>query len=157
MFTDTRDGGLELSGDEILADGIIFRDKKSPKDRLEVTIGDGMEFTIHGTFTFKKTITTLNTDIHFHSQIGDSKGNLKRGKNSLNKSRTIANSILEHGDFIGCGIEEDRLSNKSYGSHKHRFKDESHKGSADTLDQDQDEKRDASKEELGIEDGKQIS
>lgn len=99
----------------------------------------------------------LNTDINFHSKIGDSKGNLKRGKNSLNKSRTIANSILEHGDFIGCGIEEDRLSNKSYGSHKHRFKDESHKGSADTLDQDQDEKRDASKEELGIEDGKQIS
>lgn len=47
-FVDTRDGGLELSGDEILADGIIFRDKKSPKDRLEVTIGDGMEFTIHG-------------------------------------------------------------------------------------------------------------
>lgn len=39
---------MELSGDEILADGIIFRDKKSPKDRLEVTIGDGMEFTIHG-------------------------------------------------------------------------------------------------------------
>lgn len=87
---------------------------------------------------------------------GDSKGNLKRGKNSLNKSRTIANSILEHGDFIGIGIEEDRLSNKSYGSHKHRFKDESHKGSADTLDQDQDEKRDASKEELGIEDGSYI-
>lgn len=48
MSTDTRDGGLELSGDEILADGILFRDKKSPKDRLEVTIGDGMEFTIHG-------------------------------------------------------------------------------------------------------------
>lgn len=49
QFTDARDGGLDLSADEILADGIIFRDKKSPKDRLEVTIGDGMEFTIHGT------------------------------------------------------------------------------------------------------------
>lgn len=48
LFVDARDGGLELSGDEILADGIIFKDKKSPKDRLEVTIGDGMEFTIHG-------------------------------------------------------------------------------------------------------------
>lgn len=71
----------------------------------------------------------------------------------MNKSRTIANSILEHGDLINCGIEEDRFSNKSYGSHKHHFKDESHKGSADTFDQDQDEKRDASKEELGIEDG----
>ncbi|XP_031337062.1 sodium channel protein para isoform X6 [Photinus pyralis] len=127
---DTRDGVLELSRDEILADGIIFRDKKSPKDRLEVTIGDGMEFTIHG----------------------DSKTNLKRGKNSLNKSKTIGNSILEHGDFISH-LDDDQISNKSYGSHKNRFKDESHKGSANTLDPDEhEEKRDASKEELGIED-----
>ncbi|KAF2902697.1 hypothetical protein ILUMI_03476 [Ignelater luminosus] len=122
---DTRDGGLELPGDGIVADGII---KKNPKDRLEVTIGDGMEFIIHG----------------------DSKTNLKRGKNNLNKSKTIGNSILEHGDFIGH-LEDDQISNKSYGSHKNRFKDESHKGSANTLDPDeQEEKRDASKEELGI-------
>lgn len=48
VFLDARDGGLELSGDEILADGMIFKDKKSPKDKQEVTIGVGMEFTIHG-------------------------------------------------------------------------------------------------------------
>lgn len=35
--------------DEILSDGIVFRDKKSPKE-LEVAIGDGMEFTIHGKY-----------------------------------------------------------------------------------------------------------
>ncbi|XP_018568934.1 sodium channel protein para isoform X2 [Anoplophora glabripennis] len=126
--SDTRDGGLDIPGDEILADGIIFKDKKSPKDRLEVTIGDGMEFTIHG----------------------DSKTNLKRGKNinNINKSKTIGNSILDHGEFLGH-LEDDEISNKSYGSHKHRFKDESHKGSADVLDEHE-EKRDASKEELGI-------
>lgn len=58
---------------------------------------------------------------------------------------------MEHGDFIGH-LEDDDLSNKSYGSHKHRFKDESHKGSADDFDEHE-EKRDASKEELGIEEG----
>ncbi|CAH1378248.1 unnamed protein product [Tenebrio molitor] len=42
---DARDGGLEIPGDEILADGMI---KKSPKDRLEVTIGTGMDLTVHG-------------------------------------------------------------------------------------------------------------
>lgn len=53
-----------------------------------------------------------------------------------------------------CNLDEDVMSTISYGSHKHRpFKDESHKGSANTLD-DEEEKRDASKEELGIEDGK---
>lgn len=109
----------------------MFKDKKSPKDRLEVTIGDGMEFTIHG----------------------DPKANLKRGKNinNINKSKTIGNSIIDHTDFLGH-LEDDETSNKSYGSHKHRFKDESHKGSADILD-DQEEKRDASKEELGIDEG----
>lgn len=54
-------------------------------------------------------------------------------------------------------LDEDQISNKSYGSHKHRFKEESHKGSADTIDPDEhEEKRDASKEELGIEDGNLI-
>ncbi|XP_076261232.1 sodium voltage-gated channel paralytic isoform X20 [Rhynchophorus ferrugineus] len=126
---DTRDGVLDIPDDEILADGIMFKDKKSPKDKLEVTIGDGMEFTIHG----------------------DSKTNLKRGKNMNNinnKNKTIGNSILDHGDYIGH-LDDDEISNKSYGSHKNRFKEESHKGSADILD-DQEEKRDASKEELGI-------
>lgn len=84
---------------------------------------------------------------------GDSNPNLKRGKNinNINKSKTIGNSILDHGDFLGH-IDDDEISNKSYGSHKHRFKDESHKGSADVLD-DQEEKRDATKEDLGIDEG----
>ncbi|XP_050314706.1 sodium channel protein para isoform X3 [Anthonomus grandis grandis] len=127
---DARDGILDLQGDDILADGIIFKDKKSPKDKLEVTIGDGMEFTIHGDVL---------------------KQNSKRGKNLSNmnnKSKSIGNSIKAH-DFIGH-VEDDEISNKSYGSHKNRFKEESHKGSADILD-DQEEKRDTSKEELGIE------
>lgn len=34
-----------MTDNEILADGII---KKSPKDRLEATIGKGMELYIHG-------------------------------------------------------------------------------------------------------------
>lgn len=43
-------------------------------------------------------------------------------------------------------------SNKSYGSHKNRaFKDESHKGSIDSLDGE--EKKDASKEDLEQEEG----
>lgn len=38
---------IELGTDEILADGIL---RKSSKDlnQLEVAIGEGMEFTIHG-------------------------------------------------------------------------------------------------------------
>lgn len=44
-------------------------------------------------------------------------------------------------------------SNKSYGSHKHRpFKDESHKGSMESLDQE--EKKDSSKEDLEHQPGK---
>lgn len=46
-------------------------------------------------------------------------------------------------------------SNKSYGSHKNRaFKDESHKGSMDSLDGE--EKKDASKEDLEQEEGKML-
>lgn len=52
MTADARehDTDLDLTADEILADGIVYRDKKSPKEQtqLEVAIGDGMEFTIHG-------------------------------------------------------------------------------------------------------------
>lgn len=41
-----RDRELEdIGADEIRADGMVYRDKK---DQLEVAIGDGMEFTIHG-------------------------------------------------------------------------------------------------------------
>lgn len=126
-ITDARDGGLEISEDEILANGLM---KKNPKDRLEVTIGTGMEFTIHG----------------------DSKTNIKRGKNNISKSKTIGNSILEHGDFLSH-FDEDEISIKSYGSHKYRIKIDSHKGSIDLHDEHE-EKRDASKEELGIAEGK---
>lgn len=48
--------------------------------------------------------------------------------------------------------DDDTASMKSYGSHKNRpFKDESHKGSAETMEGE--EKRDASKEDLGMDEG----
>lgn len=48
--------------------------------------------------------------------------------------------------------DDDTASIKSYGSHKNRpFKDESHKGSAETMEGE--EKRDVSKEDLGIDEG----
>ncbi|XP_066158520.1 sodium channel protein para isoform X2 [Euwallacea fornicatus] len=128
--SDTRGGNLDIQDDDIIADGMIFKDKKSSKDKLEVTIGEGMEFTIHGDII---------------------KQNIKRGKhmnNINNLAKTIGNSIFDHRDFIGH-LDDDEISNKSYGSHKNRFKEDSHKGSADILE-DQEEKRDASKEELGI-------
>ncbi|XP_075226668.1 sodium voltage-gated channel paralytic [Lycorma delicatula] len=117
-----RDTDLDLTTDEILADGMVFRDKK---DQLEVAIGDGMEFTIHG----------------------DLKSKLNRAKNH------IGNSIGNHQDnqldteYIRNRLDEDNISNKSYGSHKNRpFKDESHKGSLESLDGE--EKKDSSKEDL---------
>lgn len=133
QILDTRSGVLDIPEDDIIADGMIFKDKKSSKDKLEVTIGEGMEFTIHG-------------DVM--------KQHFKKGKhmnNINNLAKTIGNSIFDHRDFIGH-LEDDEISNKSYGSHKNRFKEDSHKGSADILD-DQEEKRDASKEELGIDEG----
>ncbi|XP_076682987.1 sodium voltage-gated channel paralytic isoform X35 [Andrena cerasifolii] len=122
-----RDGDLDLGDAELDA----YRDKKSAKEfnQLEVAIGDGMEFTIHG----------------------DLKNKLKKGKLCMNNSKVIGNSInhrdyrLDH-DYINQN-EDDTISNKSYGSHKNRaFKDESHKGSIDSLDGE--EKKDASKEDL---------
>ncbi|XP_014251562.1 sodium channel protein para isoform X9 [Cimex lectularius] len=113
----------ELGPDEIRADGMVYRDKK---DQLEVAIGDGMEFTIHG----------------------DLKSKLNKVKNH------IGNSIGNHqdnrldSDYIRNHYDDDSISNKSYGSHKHRpCKDESHKGSMESLD-DQEEKKDLSKEDL---------
>ncbi|XP_076238676.1 sodium voltage-gated channel paralytic isoform X13 [Calliopsis andreniformis] len=127
-----KEDGIDRDGDLDLADGELdaYRDKKSAKElnQLEVAIGDGMEFTIHG----------------------DLKNKLKKGKLCMNNS-VIANSInhrdyrSDH-DFINQN-EDDTISNKSYGSHKNRaFKDESHKGSMDSLDGE--EKKDASKEDL---------
>ncbi|XP_016769325.1 sodium channel protein paralytic isoform X29 [Apis mellifera] len=125
--------GPSNSWKEDLADGELdaYRDKKSAKElnQLEVAIGDGMEFTIHG----------------------DLKNKLKKGKLCMNNSKVIANSINHRdyrldNDYINQN-EDDTISNKSYGSHKNRaFKDESHKGSMDSLDGE--EKKDASKEDL---------
>ncbi|XP_026827703.1 sodium channel protein para isoform X3 [Ooceraea biroi] len=124
--------GIDRDGDLDLADGELdaYRDKKSAKElnQLEVAIGDGMEFTIH-----------------------DLKNKLKRGKLCMNNTKVIANSINHHdyrldNDYINQN-EDDTISNKSYGSHKNRaFKDESHKGSMDSLNGE--EKKDASKEDL---------
>ncbi|XP_073989252.1 sodium voltage-gated channel paralytic isoform X5 [Rhodnius prolixus] len=118
-----RDRDLDDIGpDEIRADGMVYREKK---DQLEVAIGDGMEFTIHG----------------------DLKSKLNKVKNH------IGNSIGNHQDnrldteYIRSRYDDDSISNKSYGSHKHRpCKDESHKGSMESLDGE--EKKDLSKEDL---------
>ncbi|XP_058457330.1 sodium channel protein para isoform X45 [Malaya genurostris] len=100
---------LELTPDDILADGLLKKGVKE-HNQLEVAIGDGMEFTIHGDLTNKG----------------------KKNKQLMNNSK-----------------DDDTASIKSYGSHKNRpFKDESHKGSAETMEGE--EKRDASKEDLGI-------
>ncbi|XP_041447932.1 sodium channel protein para isoform X10 [Drosophila obscura] len=128
------DNELELGHDEILADGLI---KKGIKEatQLEVAIGDGMEFTIHG----------------------DMKNNKPKKSKYLNNATMIGNSInhqdnrLEHElNHRGLSLQDDDTASiNSYGSHKNRpFKDESHKGSAETMEGE--EKRDASKEDLGI-------
>ncbi|KAK1120318.1 hypothetical protein K0M31_012302 [Melipona bicolor] len=132
QISDQAPDGIDRDGDLDLADGELdaYRDKKSAKElnQLEVAIGDGMEFTIHG----------------------DLKNKLKKGKLCMNNSKVIANSINHRdyrldNDYINN--EDDTISNKSYGSHKNRaFKDESHKGSMDSLDGE--EKKDASKEDL---------
>ncbi|XP_026827719.1 sodium channel protein para isoform X19 [Ooceraea biroi] len=133
QISDQAPDGIDRDGDLDLADGELdaYRDKKSAKElnQLEVAIGDGMEFTIHG----------------------DLKNKLKRGKLCMNNTKVIANSINHHdyrldNDYINQN-EDDTISNKSYGSHKNRaFKDESHKGSMDSLNGE--EKKDASKEDL---------
>ncbi|XP_015185094.1 PREDICTED: sodium channel protein para isoform X1 [Polistes dominula] len=128
-----KEDGIDRDGDLDLADSDLeaYRDKKSAKElnQLEVAIGDGMEFTIHG----------------------DLKNKLKKSKLCMNNTKVIGNSINHRdyrldNDYINQN-EEDTFSNKSYGSHKNRpFKDESHKGSMDSLNGE--EKKDASKEDL---------
>ncbi|XP_046749972.1 sodium channel protein para isoform X4 [Diprion similis] len=129
-----KEDGIDRDGDLDLADGELdgYRDKKNAKDlnnQLEVAIGDGMEFTIHG----------------------DLKNKLKKGKLCMNNTKAIGNSINHHDNRMEHEYmnhhEEDTISHKSYGSHNNRpFKDESHKGSVDSLDGE--EKKDASKEDL---------
>ncbi|CRK91925.1 CLUMA_CG005540, isoform B [Clunio marinus] len=125
------DNELEISGDDILVDGLIKKGKG--ENQLEVAIGDGMEFTIHG----------------------DLKTKGKKNK-LMNNTKMIGNSIthqdnrLDELNHRGMSLQDDDTASiKSYGSHKNRpFKDESHKGSAETMDGE--EKRDVSKEDLGI-------
>ncbi|XP_032452139.1 voltage-gated sodium channel alpha subunit isoform X9 [Nasonia vitripennis] len=123
-----RDMNMDLAEGELDA----YRDKKSVKElnnQFEVAIGDGMEFTIHGDLKNK-----MRTSL------------------CLNNTKALVNSINHHRDFrldhdYMNHNEDDTISNKSYGSHKNRsFKDESHKGSLDSLDGE--EKKDASKEDL---------
>ncbi|XP_037914865.1 sodium channel protein para isoform X11 [Hermetia illucens] len=127
------DNELELGPDDILVDGLLKKGVKE-QNQLEVAIGDGMEFTIHG----------------------DLKSKSKKGK-LMNNTAMIGNSInhqdnrLEHElNHRGLSLQDDDTASiNSYGSHKNRpFKDESHKGSAETMDGE--EKRDVSKEDLGL-------
>lgn len=61
MSTEHGDNELELGPDDILVDGLIKKGIKN-QGELEVAIGDGMEFTIHGDLTSKskKTKTLMN-------------------------------------------------------------------------------------------------
>ncbi|XP_062530505.1 voltage-gated sodium channel alpha subunit isoform X33 [Bombyx mori] len=128
------DNELELGTD--LDDAVLYKDKKL-KDQVEVAIGDGMEFTIPGDNKYKKGKILMNninaiTDNH--------------------RDNRLDCELNHHGYPIQ---DDDTISQKSYGSHKIRsFKDESHKGSADTIDGE--EKKDASKEELGLEEGSNL-
>nr|UQT18688.1 sodium channel alpha subunit [Liriomyza trifolii] len=124
----------DLEHDEILADALIKKGLKE-QNQLEVAIGDGMEFTIHG----------------------DLKNNKHKKSKYLNNATMIGNSInhqdnrLEHElNHRGLSLQDDDTASiNSYGSHKNRpFKDESHKGSAETMEGE--EKRDVSKEDLGL-------
>nr|AAB47604.1 voltage-sensitive sodium channel [Musca domestica] len=128
------DNELELGHDEIMGDGLIKKGMKG-ETQLEVAIGDGMEFTIHG----------------------DMKNNKPKKSKFMNNTTMIGNSInhqdnrLEHElNHRGLSIQDDDTASiNSYGSHKNRpFKDESHKGSAETIEGE--EKRDVSKEDLGL-------
>lgn len=60
MSAEKGDNELELGPDEIIADGLIKKGKE--QNQLEVAIGDGMEFTIHGDLKnkTKKGKTILN-------------------------------------------------------------------------------------------------
>lgn len=74
----------------------------------------------------------------------------------IGNSITHQDNRLDELNHRGMSLQDDDTASiKSYGSHKNRpFKDESHKGSAETIDGE--EKRDVSKEDLGIDEGKSI-
>lgn len=73
--------------------------------------------------------------------------------NSINHQDNRIEHELNH---RGMSLQDDDTASiKSYGSHKNRpFKDESHKGSAETMEGE--EKRDVSKEDLGLDEGTYI-
>jgi voltage-gated sodium channel type II alpha len=63
------DNELEISGEDILVDGLIKKGKG--ENQLEVAIGDGMEFTIHGDLKNKgkknKLMNNTKVSVAFHS------------------------------------------------------------------------------------------
>ncbi|KAL5277943.1 para family protein [Megaselia abdita] len=127
---------LELGPNEILVDGMLKKGIKG-QNQLEVAIGDGMEFTIHGDMKNNKSKKKLSN-------------NASIIENSINHQDNRLEHELNHRSM--SFQDEDTASIKSYGSHKNRpFKDESHKGSAETFGDCDEEKRDVSKEDLGIE------
>lgn len=93
---------------------------------------------------------------------GDLKEKLKKGKLALNNTNIIGNSYTGvhpdnrlDSDYL-THHDDDTYSNISYGSHRKRiYKEESHKGSVDTLEEDK--KRDDSKEEMDDEIGEKRS
>lgn len=65
LSSEQGDNELEISGDDILVDGLIKKGKG--ENQLEVAIGDGMEFTIHGDLKNKGKKNKLmnNTNVSF--------------------------------------------------------------------------------------------
>lgn len=59
MSAEHGDNELELGPDDILVDGLLMKGIKD-QSQLEVAIGDGMEFTIHGDLKSKKGKMILN-------------------------------------------------------------------------------------------------
>ncbi|XP_076621071.1 sodium voltage-gated channel paralytic isoform X17 [Colletes latitarsis] len=123
QISDQAPGRTDRDGNQDRADGKLEKNAKDT-NQLEITIGDGMEFTIHD---LKNNVSKIiGNSINHHDYRPD--------YNYINQN------------------EDDTISNKSYGSHKNRvFKDESHKGNMDSLDGE--EKKDASKEDLEQDDG----
>lgn len=67
LSSEQGDNELEISGDDLLVDGLIKKSKG--ENQLEVAIGDGMEFTIHGDLNNKgkrKLINDTNVSYQRH-------------------------------------------------------------------------------------------
>lgn len=73
MSAEHGDNELELVPDEILADGLVKKGLKE-QNQLEVAIGDGMEFTIHGDLknkTKKAKSMLLNSKVHINEKLNN--------------------------------------------------------------------------------------